>query len=279
MTESWNEKTAFERLMIQIQSLHVGACADMSITVWSQGGRDCEYESDQVSTGTSGSMALHFQCLHRRKSASSLHRLHTDRLNPAFSEIIELSASNLEFKDRSVDEGEQDDEDDFSLPGKKTSCFSDTGNACETARQNFVGAIAQVGGHRATLYWPFPCSARLALELVQIASIEQENACLNYWTCSGDTFACYYPSVANPGTWNSCSYSASADWALAAGPTEICTAKAGVNLKCEPGNDPHDIGDQGYSASYGFISETNICTVSIDFYFVRGLGTVTVAEA
>ncbi|KAG1860574.1 hypothetical protein C8R48DRAFT_248916 [Suillus tomentosus] len=49
MTESWNEKTAFERLMIQIQSLHVGACADMSIAVWSQGGRDCEYESDQVS--------------------------------------------------------------------------------------------------------------------------------------------------------------------------------------------------------------------------------------
>ncbi|KAG1786066.1 uncharacterized protein HD556DRAFT_1417283 [Suillus plorans] len=40
-------------------------------------------------------------------------------------------------------------------------------------------------------------------------SIEQGNACLNYWTCSGDTFTCYYPSVANPGTWNGCSYSAS----------------------------------------------------------------------
>ncbi|KAG2057619.1 hypothetical protein BDR06DRAFT_1005221 [Suillus hirtellus] len=75
----------------------------MSITVWSQGGRDCEYEGDQV----------------RRKSASSLHRLHTDRSNPAFSEIVELSASNLEFKDRTLDEGEQDDEDDFYLPGKE----------------------------------------------------------------------------------------------------------------------------------------------------------------
>src|SRR6267154_6432216 len=37
----------------------------------------------------------------------------------------------------------------------------------------------------------------------------QGNACLNYWTCSGDTITCYYPSVANPGTYNGCSYSAS----------------------------------------------------------------------
>ncbi|KAF8228555.1 hypothetical protein L208DRAFT_239648 [Tricholoma matsutake] len=32
------------------------------------------------------------------------------------------------------------------------------------------------------------------------------NACLNYWTCSGDTITCYYPSVANPGTFTGCSY-------------------------------------------------------------------------
>lgn len=37
-------------------------------------------------------------------------------------------------------------------------------------------------------------------------SIQQGDACLNYWTCSGDTISCYYPSVANPGTWNTCSY-------------------------------------------------------------------------
>ncbi|KAG1823113.1 hypothetical protein EV424DRAFT_1397785 [Suillus variegatus] len=88
-------------------------------------------------------------------------------------------------------------------------------------------------------------------------NIERGNGCLNYWTRSGDTFTCYYPSVANPETWNGCSYSASADWALTAGPTEICTAEAGVNPKYEPGNDLYDIGEQGYSASYGFVNETN----------------------
>src|SRR5882757_6911440 len=41
-------------------------------------------------------------------------------------------------------------------------------------------------------------------------SISQGDACLNYWTCSGDTISCYYPSVANPGTYTGCSYSASA---------------------------------------------------------------------
>ncbi|KAG1797134.1 uncharacterized protein HD556DRAFT_1306812 [Suillus plorans] len=55
-----------------------------------------------------------------RKSTSSLYRgPHADRSNPAFSEIIELSASNLEFKDRSLDEGEQDDDVYFLLPGKE----------------------------------------------------------------------------------------------------------------------------------------------------------------
>ncbi|KAG1815157.1 uncharacterized protein BJ212DRAFT_1359838 [Suillus subaureus] len=38
-------------------------------------------------------------------------------------------------------------------------------------------------------------------------SVTQGDACLNYWTCSGDTITCYYPSVANPGTFNNCSYS------------------------------------------------------------------------
>ncbi|KAG1815147.1 uncharacterized protein BJ212DRAFT_1359795 [Suillus subaureus] len=38
-------------------------------------------------------------------------------------------------------------------------------------------------------------------------SVSQGDACLNYWTCSGDTITCYYPSVANPGTFNNCSYS------------------------------------------------------------------------
>ncbi|OAX38471.1 hypothetical protein K503DRAFT_770443, partial [Rhizopogon vinicolor AM-OR11-026] len=41
-------------------------------------------------------------------------------------------------------------------------------------------------------------------------SIQQGDACLNYWTCSGDTISCFYPSVENPGTYTECSYSASA---------------------------------------------------------------------
>jgi hypothetical protein len=41
-------------------------------------------------------------------------------------------------------------------------------------------------------------------------SIAQGNECLDNWTCSGDTITCNYPSAANPGTFNACSYSASA---------------------------------------------------------------------
>lgn len=41
-------------------------------------------------------------------------------------------------------------------------------------------------------------------------NITQGNACLDDWTCSGDTITCNYPSVANPGTFNGCSYSAAA---------------------------------------------------------------------
>ncbi|OJA15701.1 hypothetical protein AZE42_11961 [Rhizopogon vesiculosus] len=37
-------------------------------------------------------------------------------------------------------------------------------------------------------------------------SIQQGDACLNYWTCSGDTISCFYPSVENPGTFTECSY-------------------------------------------------------------------------
>jgi hypothetical protein len=44
----------------------------------------------------------------------------------------------------------------------------------------------------------------------QEISPTQGNACLNYWTCSGDTISCYYPSVTDPGTYTGCSYSASA---------------------------------------------------------------------
>ncbi|OAX38470.1 hypothetical protein K503DRAFT_770442 [Rhizopogon vinicolor AM-OR11-026] len=37
-------------------------------------------------------------------------------------------------------------------------------------------------------------------------SVQQGDACLNYWTCSGDTISCFYPSVENPGTFTECSY-------------------------------------------------------------------------
>ena len=43
----------------------------------------------------------------------------------------------------------------------------------------------------------------------QEISVTQGNACLNYWTCEGDTISCYYPSVTDPGTYTGCSYSAS----------------------------------------------------------------------
>ncbi|KAG2137411.1 uncharacterized protein EDB93DRAFT_1106614 [Suillus bovinus] len=76
-------------------------------------------------------------------------------------------------------------------------------------------------------------------------SIQQGDACLNYWTCSGDTITCYYPSVANPGTFNGCSYSASASWTLTAGPSDICFAEAGLNSK-------------SCTASYGLVDEYNI---------------------
>ncbi|KAG0707934.1 hypothetical protein DFH29DRAFT_559995 [Suillus ampliporus] len=88
-------------------------------------------------------------------------------------------------------------------------------------------------------------------------SISQGDACLNYWTCSGDTITCYYPSVANPGTFNACSYSASADWALTAGSTDICMSYAGDNSKCEPLNNPYNLGIPACTASYGYVGEGN----------------------
>ncbi|KAG2137391.1 uncharacterized protein EDB93DRAFT_1106599 [Suillus bovinus] len=88
-------------------------------------------------------------------------------------------------------------------------------------------------------------------------SIEQGDACLNHWTCSGDTITCYYPSVANPGTWNACAYAPANDWALVSGPSGICFPYAGLNSKCQPGNDPYNLGIPGCTASYGFVNETN----------------------
>ncbi|KAG2058166.1 hypothetical protein BDR06DRAFT_103180 [Suillus hirtellus] len=88
-------------------------------------------------------------------------------------------------------------------------------------------------------------------------SIEQGDACINFWTCSGDTITCTYPSVANPGTWNNCSYSASTGWALADGPSEICFSGAGANAKCEAPNNPYNNAIPGCTASYGLINGTN----------------------
>ncbi|KAG2134835.1 hypothetical protein DEU56DRAFT_405476 [Suillus clintonianus] len=87
-------------------------------------------------------------------------------------------------------------------------------------------------------------------------SIQQGDACLNYWTCSGDTITCYYPSVANPGTFTSCSYSGSSSWALTAGPSDICFSVAGDNSKCLPPNDPYN-NFVGCTASYGYDGGVN----------------------
>ncbi|KAF8239732.1 hypothetical protein L208DRAFT_1374574 [Tricholoma matsutake] len=81
----------------------------------------------------------------------------------------------------------------------------------------------------------------------------QGNACLNYWTCSGDTITCYYPSVANPGTFTGCSYSASAGWGLTAGPSNICFSAAGLNSKCQPGNDPYNNAVGACTAPEGYV--------------------------
>lgn len=88
-------------------------------------------------------------------------------------------------------------------------------------------------------------------------SISQGDACLNYWTCSGDTITCFYPSVANPGTFNNCSYSEPNDWPLNDGSSEFCFPYAGVNSKCEPGNDPYNVGTSACTASYGYVGEYN----------------------
>ncbi|KAG2137413.1 uncharacterized protein EDB93DRAFT_765375 [Suillus bovinus] len=87
-------------------------------------------------------------------------------------------------------------------------------------------------------------------------SIEQGDACLSYWTCSGTTYDCYYPSVANPGTYNVCTYNASDNGGLIAGPSGICEEGGGDNAHCEPANNPYNIG-YGCTASYGFVNETN----------------------
>ncbi|KAG0707931.1 hypothetical protein DFH29DRAFT_559950 [Suillus ampliporus] len=109
-------------------------------------------------------------------------------------------------------------------------------------------------------------------------SPSQGDACLNYWTCSGDTISCYYPSVANPGTYTGCSYSASAvsscfsqqcmhtyptmfgksqGWGLTGGPSNICFSVAGVNDGCQPGNDPYSFGLGACTASYGYVGGVN----------------------
>ena len=102
------------------------------------------------------------------------------------------------------------------------------------------------------------------------------DACLNYWTCSGDTITCYYPSVANPGTFTACAYNKAqlvrrcpsfldtktyetlqGDWGLVSGPSDICFPYAGLNSKCQPGNDPYNLGVGACTASYGYVGGIN----------------------
>ncbi|OJA15700.1 hypothetical protein AZE42_11960 [Rhizopogon vesiculosus] len=88
-------------------------------------------------------------------------------------------------------------------------------------------------------------------------STEEGNACLNYWTCEGDTFSCFYPSVENPGTFTECSYGPADDWALVSGPSDTCFPYAGVADQAGCPYEPYNLALPGCTASYMYIGETN----------------------
>ncbi|KAF8122149.1 hypothetical protein EV363DRAFT_1395178 [Boletus edulis] len=84
----------------------------------------------------------------------------------------------------------------------------------------------------------------------------QGNACLNYWTCSGETITCYYPSVEYPGTFTACvfTYDGSFFTLTASSPSVCDDSEIGDNSKCEPPNDPWN---GACTASEAYVGEPN----------------------
>ncbi|KAG9309982.1 hypothetical protein JVU11DRAFT_10016 [Chiua virens] len=101
------------------------------------------------------------------------------------------------------------------------------------------------------------------------------NACLNYWTCSGDTITCYYPSVEYPGTFTACAFTGSGsvslrmtgtvyadaefdldskEFTLTASSPSVCDdSYIGDNSKCEPSNDPWNAVAEECTASEAYV--------------------------
>lgn len=110
----------------------------------------------------------------------------------------------------------------------------------------------------------------------------QGNVCLNYWTCSDNTVTCYYPSTEYPGTFSACEYTgsgsvspqilavdANADteldskaWVLSTSSPAVCATGYGVgtgsgNPKCEPPNNPYNVGTDECTSAEQYVGGTN----------------------
>ncbi|KAF9233395.1 hypothetical protein BU15DRAFT_66623 [Melanogaster broomeanus] len=93
----------------------------------------------------------------------------------------------------------------------------------------------------------------------------QGNACLNYWTCSGDTITCYYPSTEYPGTFTACEFTGSGyilmfsqDFTLTSDSPAVCDGSSiGDNSNCEPNNDPWNVGTNTCTSSEAYVGEPN----------------------
>ncbi|KDQ55029.1 hypothetical protein JAAARDRAFT_60031 [Jaapia argillacea MUCL 33604] len=57
---------------------------------------------------------------------------------------------------------------------------------------------------------------------------------LDHWTCSStaQTLSCFYPSAADPGTYNDCTYSGETGF-LVSGPSNFCVGDAVRENKCD----------------------------------------------
>ncbi|KAF8842468.1 hypothetical protein BDN67DRAFT_965803 [Paxillus ammoniavirescens] len=87
----------------------------------------------------------------------------------------------------------------------------------------------------------------------------QGNVCLNYWTCSGNTITCYYPSTEYPGTFTACEFTGSGyDFTLTSTSPAVCDGSPiGDNSKCEPSNNPWNVGTNSCTASEVYVGEGN----------------------
>ncbi|KAH0826733.1 hypothetical protein J3R83DRAFT_5138, partial [Lanmaoa asiatica] len=85
--------------------------------------------------------------------------------------------------------------------------------------------------------------------------------CLNYWTCSGTTITCYYPSAANPGTYDGCVFSGTLTQygyyvSVGTGGPAVCDGMViGDNSHCEPYNNPWNVPGNVCTSSYSYVGE------------------------